>query len=291
MAHVDDRPNANAADRLGAAGVARSRWVATFALAAGMAIVASGCGAAAGSDPRLAILKRASAADSPFGVRYTFRSIGRDGEGTLRSRGYGQEQADGQRSRTVVAFDGGRGETIVDGDVEYNAGDFAISLEGVRPNLRWTRLDRSRVLDAGYIDDLCGPELPTRIAGVLASSDPKVEELGRARIGGLRTQRYRVSTTYGRVLDVLAGDEDASQCDSHDRAARFVAILWIDRHGMIRRVRLSYRLVDGATVQTRNITRYDRSVHVMVPGGPGVLDVTDSLLKRVHSFCEDSDEC
>jgi hypothetical protein len=263
-----------------------------FALAAGLAIVASGCGAAAGSDdPRLAVLKRASAADSPFGVHYSFRSLERDKKTTFRMRGYGQEQADGQRSRTVAAFEGRQGETIVDGDVEYNAGDFATPLGHVPPDLRWTRLDRSRVLDAGYIDKLCGADLPTRIAGVLASSDPKIEELGRARIGGLRMQRYRVTTTYGRVLDVLAGDEDASHCDPHDRAARFVAVLWIDRHDMIRRVRLSYRLVDGATVQTRNITRYDRSVHVTVPSGPGVLDITDSLLKLTGSLCEESDEC
>ena len=95
----------------------------------------------------------------------------------------------------------------------------------------------------------------------------------------MKTRRYRVTTSYGRILDVIAGDEDASDCDKHDRAARFTAELWIDRHDLIRRVRFHSRLSDGLTVLTRDITSYDRAVRVTVPSGPTVGDVTDELLK------------
>ena len=126
---------------------------------------------------------------------------------------------------------------------------------------------------------------------MLAGSDPTIEKLAAARIGALRTQRYRVTTTYGRVLDVLAGDDDASQCGAQNRAARFAAELWIDRHNLIRRVRLRYRLVDGLTVETRDITSYDRAVRVTVPSGPTVGDVTDRVLKLADSVCKTTDDC
>jgi hypothetical protein len=136
--------------------------------------------------------------------------------------------------------------------------------------------------------------LPTKIASVLASSNPTIEKLGAGHVGGLRTWRYRVTTTYGRVLDTLAGEGDASQCDEHDRAARFAAELWIDRHNLVRRVRLRYRLVDGLSVETRDITSYDHAVRVTVPRGPTVGDVTDAVLKMAHSIqpaCNGSTDC
>jgi hypothetical protein len=189
-----------------------------------------------------------------------------------------------------------RGETIVDGHDEYSGGSFAVAelLNSPSRNVRWTKLDRSRLLDAGSIDKLCVPELPTKIASVLASSNPTIEKLGAAHVGGLHTWRYRVTTTYGRVLDTLARDEDASQCDEHDRAARFAAELWIDRHNLVRRVRLRYRLVDGLSVETRDITSYDHAVRVTVPRGPTVGDVTDAVLKVAHSIqpaCKSSTDC
>ncbi len=255
------------------------------ACAAGLALALTGCGTA-GGDHHDSILDRAAEADSSFGVRYRFRTRFTDEETTSRLRGYGQAEADQRRQRAVVVDRDIRGETIVDGEDEYSGSDFAVVglLDSPARGLRWTKLDRAMLLKAGYIDKLCGAQLPPKVATVLADSDPAIERLGPARAGGLRTQRYRVTTTYGRVLDVLAGDEDASDCDRHDRAARLTADLWIDRGSLIRRVRLRYRLVDGSTVETRDITSYDRGLRVKVPGGPTVGDVTDVVLKLAGSL-------
>lgn len=270
------------------------RRLMTIVCAAGLTIVASGCGArAGGGHPLVSVLERAAASDSSFGVRYSLRGRSTDDKGTYRFRGYGQAEADQRRKRTVVVDRGTRGERIVDGHDEYGGGSFAVVglLDSPSRNIRWTKLDRSRLTDAGYIDTLCGPELPTKIARVLADSNPTIEKLGAARVGGLRTLRYRVTTTYGRIVDVLAGDDDASQCDEHDRAARFTAELWIDRHSLVRRVRLRYRLVDGLNVETRDITSYDRAVRVTVPRGPAVGDVTGTILKLAQSVCKTANGC
>lgn len=90
---------------------------------------------------------------------------------------------------------------------------------------------------------------------------------------------------------MLAGNDDAAQCDAHDRSATFVAELWIDRRSLVRRVRLRYRLVDGATDETRDITSYDRSVRITVPSARTVGDVTDRILKLADSLCKTSDAC
>jgi hypothetical protein len=264
----------------------------SVAAAIGCAAGLIGCGSGAGDRPA-SVLDRAAAADSSYGVRYTFGGRFTDTGGTLRLRGYGQAQADQRRTRTVSRGDGLRGETIIDGHDEYSGGDFAVAglLASETRNVRWTKLDRARFLDAGYIDKLCGAELPAKIAKVLADSDPAIEKLGPARVGDLRTQRYRVTTTYGKVLDVLAGDEDASDCPKDARAARLTAELWIDRRDLVRRVRLRYRLDDGATVETRDITSYDPEVRVTVPSGPTVRDITDTMLNLADSLCKTSAAC
>jgi hypothetical protein len=273
------------------------RRLMTIVCAAGLTVAVAGCGGrAGGGDPLVSVLQRAAASDSSFGVRYSLRGRSTDDKGTYRFRGYGQAEADQRRARTVVMDRSMRGETIVDGHDEYSGASFAVAalLDSPSRNIRWTKLDRSRLLSAGYIDRLCGPELPTKIARVLVSSDPTIEKLGAAHVGGLRTLRYRVTTTYGRILDALAGDDDASQCDEHDRAARFTAELWIDRHSLVRRVRLRYRLLDGLNVETRDITSYDRAVRVTVPSGPAVGDVTEAILRLAHSArstCKTANDC
>jgi hypothetical protein len=252
---------------------------------AGLTVAVSGCGArAGGGDPMTSVLERAAAADASFGVRYSVHGRITDEDSSLRLRGYGQVEADQRRARIVVIYDKTRGETILDGHDEYGGGSFAaLELFDAPSHVRWTKLDTSRFLHAGYIDRLCLPELPTKIASVLAASNPTIEKLGAARVRGRRTLRYRVTTTYGRVLDTLAGDEDASQCDRHDRAARFAAELWIDRHSLVRRMRLRYRRMDGKIDETRDITGYDRIVRVRVPTGPTVLDTTDAMLEIARS--------
>jgi hypothetical protein len=270
---------------------ASMRLAVLLACAAGLAIAIAGCG---GGDngPRDPVLDRAAKADSSFGVRYRFHDRFTHDHGITRLRGYGQAEADRRRTREVAVVGDVRVETIIDGDDEYRGGDFtAADLLDSPKNVRWTKLDRSRFLDAGYLDKVCGLELPAKIADVLADSGPTVEKLGAARIGDVRTRRYRVTTTYGRVLDVLAGDDDASQCDKHDRAARFVAELWIDGRDLVRRARLRNRLVGGLTTETIDITRYDRAVRVAVPTGPGVGDITDAAIKIADSLCKTADAC
>jgi hypothetical protein len=266
---------------------------AAVAATAGLTLLGCRDESAGGGDRRISVLDRAAAADASFGVRYSFRSRVTDGEETYRLHGYGQAEADQRRARIVVRDRNARGERIIDGDDEYSGGSFAVTplLDSPSRNVRWTKLDRSRYLKAGYIDKLCGPELPTKIAKVLAGSDATIEKLAPARVGGMRTQRYLVTTTYGRVLDALAGDEDASRCDARDRAGKLTAELWIDRNDLIRRVRLRYRLVEGSTVETQDITSYDRAVRVNVPSGPTVGDVTDRLLELTRSVCKTTRAC
>jgi hypothetical protein len=264
----------------------------TIACVGGLTVVACGCGAGT-DDPPASILTRAAASDAAFGVRYSFHTRFTDDDGTHRVRGYGQAQADQRRSRTVLLDGKMRVETIVDGDEEYSGGDAAatVLLESPSRDVRWTKLDLSRFLDAGYLDRVCSADPPVKITGVLAHSDPTIKKLGAGRVDGRRTQRYRVTTTYGRILDVLAGNTDAAQCNAHDRSATFLAELWIDRRNLVRRVRLRYRLVDGATDETHDITGYDRSVRITVPSARTVGDVTDPILKLADSVCKTSDAC
>lgn len=272
-----------------------SRRLLAIACVAGAGVAVSGC-AGAGGDRPASVLDRAAATDSSLGVRYVFHDRYSDATTTTRGRGYGQEEADQRRSREVAIDAGRRGEIIIDGYDRYTGGDLAVAelLGSHSSNIRWTKLDGSKLLDAGYIDELCSPELPAKIAGVLARSDPTIQPLGAARLHGIRTQRYRVTTTYGKILDVLAGDHDASPCGAHDRAAALTAELWIDRGNLVRRVRLRYHLTDSSTVETRDITGYDRGVRVTVPEGPTVGDVTDVVLRLGRSAeadCKASNDC
>jgi hypothetical protein len=264
--------------------------LAAIVCLAGLAIAVCGCGGS--DDPLLGVLKRADAADTSFGVRYTFRARTDDEGKTYRTRGYGQAEASRRRERIVVVDRVSRGVTIVDGDDNYSGGSLAVPglFDTPARNIRWTKVDGSRFLDAGYIDYVCGRDLPAKLAGVLAESDPAIERLRPARIGTVRMQRYRVTTTSGRVLDVLPGDDDASGCP--DRGTALTAELWIDRRDLVRRVRLRYETADGHTVETRDITRYDRAVRVAVPSGPTVADITDKLLELADSLCKsDPDVC
>jgi hypothetical protein len=250
-----------------------ARQLVTIACVGGLTVVTSGCGAGT-DDPPASILTRAAASDAAFGVRYSFHTRFTDDDGTDRVRGYGQAQADQRRRRTVLVDGKTRIETILDGDEEYSGGDAAatVLLESPSRDVRWTKLDRSRFLDAGYLDMVCGADPPVKITGVLAHSDPTIRKLGAGSVDGRHTQRYRVTTTYGRILDVLAGNDDVAQCDAHDRSATFVAELWIDRRNLVRRVRLRYRLVDGATDETRDITSYTAACASPCPApGPSAM--------------------
>jgi hypothetical protein len=263
--------------------------VAASLCLAGLAAAVLGCGPGASDDPLAPALKNAAAADSALGVRYRFRSRLQGKDRTFRARGYGQAEPDQRRTRTVVVVGKDRMETVTDGDIVYTGGGFVVQqlhAFGVSaPKARWTKLDGRRMLDAGYIDALCGSGLPPKLAGMLLDTDPRIEDLGSDRIDGARMHGYRVTTTYGRVLDALAGDEDASRCDKHDRAARFVAVLWIDRNSLVRRTRVRYRLADGSHVETSDID-YARDVRVAVPAGAVVHDVTGKLLELADSLCE-----
>ena len=256
---------------------------------AGLAAALLGCGAGGSDDPLAPALKDAAAADAALGVRYRFRSRSQGKDGTIRARGYGQAEPDQRRTRTVVAAGKDRMETVTDGDIVYTGGRFVrqqLHVFGLSsPNARWTKLDGRRMLDAGYIDALCGSGRPPKLAGMLLDTDPRIEDLGSDRIDGVRMHAYRVTTTYGRVLDALAGDEDASDCDKHDRAARFAAVLWIDRNNLVRRTRVRYRLADGSHVETSDID-YARDVRVAVPAAAVVGDVTSRLLELADSLCE-----
>ena len=247
--------------------------------AAGLALAASGCGDSGAPPP--SALTRAAKADASYGVRYRYRGRSSEaGKKVYRLRGYAQTEADQRRSRIVVVGSDIRGEIIRDGHDEYNGGDLAGTalLGSSSSGIRWTKVDDARLLKAGYIDKVCGAELPGKVAGALARTGPRIERLGPARVGGRPTTRYRVTTTYGKVLDTLAGNDDAADCDARDRAATFVADLWIDRDNLVRRVRVRSSLAGVSSVETRDITGYDRDVSVAVPSGPAVADVTDRLL-------------
>lgn len=140
-----------------------ARQLVTIACVGGLTVVTSGCSAGT-DDPPASILTRAAASDAAFGVRYSFHTRFTDDDGTHRVRGYGQAQADRRRSRAVLLDGKTRGETILDGDEEYSGGDAAVTalLESPSRDVRWTKLDRSRFLDAGYLDKVCGADPPVK---------------------------------------------------------------------------------------------------------------------------------
>ncbi len=270
--------------------------VIAIAGAAGLALAASGCGDSGAPSP--SALTRAAEADASYGVRYRYRSRSSEaGKKVIRVRGYAQTEADQRRSRIVMVGRDIRGEIVRDGHDEYTGGDLAVPglLGSSSSKIRWTKLDGARFLKAGYIDKVCGAELPAKVAGALARTGPRIERLGSARVGGRPTTRYRVTTTYGKVLDTLAGNDDAAGCDARDRAAMLIADLWIDHDNLVRRVHVRvHRRAGVSSVETRDITAYDRDVRVAVPSGPAVGDVTDKLLSLADglmSECSTTDDC
>lgn len=271
-----------------------------LAACAALALTAFGCGEDDGADdPLFATIERANEADDEFGLRFTVRGRFTDGGESFRVRGYGQIEAGEQRSRSVIVGPNGqRIETFTDEPYEFARIDPSISksLENaLLSETEWIKVDQDKVAEAGGFAELQRLQSPTPAEALelLKQFQPKIEDAGPERIGGVPTRRYRVTTTVGKVAEVLS--ERGAQlpgCVDALADAPLKYVFWIDDKDLVRRFRLRLELAEQeATVVTVNSTGFDRALRVDVPKGRTVYDATREFAKLARASRDRPDDC
>lgn len=254
-----------------------------LAACAALALTAFGCGDDdSADDPLFAAIERANKADDEFGLRFTVRGRFSDGKTSIRVRGYGQIEADEQRSRSVVVGPNGqRIETFTDEPFTFARIDPSISksLDNALPSeTEWIKVDQEKVAEAGGMADLRRLENPTpaEALDLLKQFESKVEDAGPEHIGGVPTKRYRITTTIGKFAEVLSKQGvELPGCVDAIADAPMKYVFWIDDKDLVRRFRLRLELPQQeATVVTVNSTGFDRTLRVDVPKGQIVYDAT-----------------
>lgn len=271
-----------------------------LAACAALALTAFGCGEDdSADDPLFAAIERANEADDEFGLRFTVRGRFTDGKASIRVRGYGQIEADEQRSRSVIVGpDGQRIETFTDEPFEFARIDpsFSKSLaNALPPETEWIKVDQEKVAKAGGFAELRRLQSPTPAVALelLKQFQPRIEDAGPERIGGVPTRRYRVTTTVGKVAEVLS--ERGAQlpgCVDAFADAPLKYVFWIDDKDLVRRFRLRLELAEQeATVVTVNSTGFDRALRVDVPKGRIVYDATREFTELARAGRDRPDDC
>jgi hypothetical protein len=118
-----------------------------------------------------------------------------------------------------------------------------------------------------------------------------VQRTGQARIRGALTTRYRATLTGPAIVAALRSqgkDELADQAESISFAAPMRADVFIDEHGMLRRVRTVTTVVaEGQTVTTdMRMDLFDFGIdpNIVVPDDSQVLDLTPLLEAKLDAL-------
>lgn len=270
-----------------------------LATCASLTLIGSGCGDDGngngnGDDALFEALERAGQAGEELGVRFTFRVTVTGGADAIRARGYGQIEPDAQRVRTVTVAADERIESFTDEPFELARIDPAIALQVDNPiprGTRWIKVDQDKLAEAAGAAELRRLQNPNPAEGLKLLKDlkPKIEDAGPERIDGVQTKRYRVTTTIGRILDVI-GERGAELpgCPSSVGDITVQYVYWIDDEDLLRRYR--FRLEPKgkpATVVTTSVTGYDRTLSVDVPDQSIVYDATEEFVDQAGRQLDD----
>ncbi len=258
----------------------------------------SGCGDdGAGDNPLFEALQRVNDAEKDLGVRYTLRGRISDDDGSLATfRGYGQIQADEQRVRTVIIVGGERSESFIDEPFEIVPIDPSIGrrLDNAIPSgTKWIKVDQDKLAEAAGFAELRRLEnqTPKEALDLLKKLQPKIEDAGPERIGDVMTKRYRVTTTYAEILDLIA-DKDLPGCLDTLGDVTLSYVFWVDDKDLVRRFRLRFQLPgQPAAALTLNVTRYDPTLRIEVPDESIVFDATDEFVRLAENAGDAPSNC
>jgi hypothetical protein len=122
-----------------------------------------------------------------------------------------------------------------------------------------------------------------------------VQRLGQARVRGVPTTRYRVSMTAAGIIKGLRSegkDELAEEFESAQLAGPARGEVFIDRHGMMRRMNMATTAIaDGKTVTTEiHSDLFDFGIHpnVQLPTDSQVYDLSPMLEGKLEKLGQSS---
>lgn len=141
-----------------------------------------------------------------------------------------------------------------------------------------------------------GTASPTDSLGMLRANGT-VKRLGRAKVGRVRTTRYRVTMTAPEIIEALRSqgkDELAEQIESGagQMTGPARSEVFIAKDGMLRRMRMTMTvLAEGKAVTTEvRADLFDFGIHpeIQVPDDSQVLDLSPELEEQLHTLGQPS---
>lgn len=284
----------------------RGRWAA---IAAAFAVVVAagvtaGCGGGTGSSQALSLDPVSAAATKtqqagPARIRFAIAFSGPQSQGsTVRLRGIGA--VDGTSSE--VSFRLGSmldqmgipsamlpklthsslKEVALEQDGDYviyvRVGFLSSQLPGGK---QWVKLDVSKLGKAAGLDVtklFSGSQFqPTDLLSMLKGEGATIHKLGPATVGGVATTHYRVKVDVAKALQskgltspLLSGLAARMKTTSED--------VWIDKNGLVRRIRGSYGITKGGqsahVSMTMDLFDYGAHLSIAAPPSSEVFDAT-----------------
>ncbi len=137
--------------------------------------------------------------------------------------------------------------------------------------------------------DLSKVGSPQSSLQILAATG-SVQRLGQARVRGVPTTRYRVSMTAAGIVKGLRAegkDELAEEFESAQLVGPSRGEVFIDRHGMMRRMNIGTTVIaEGKTVTTEiHSDLFDFGIHpsIQMPADSQVLDLGSALEEKLET--------
>lgn len=218
--------------------------------------------------PRLEAARRLS--EAAGSVRFTQTTAVRVGSSTVEAHDNGTSSLTGRRAHIYKLVPGNAvpGELIVVGPLTYSNANVQAALAdpSVRP---WTKLDTRRLSAAqraGHPDELAHVLAPLYLADGVARPTRVGARSFRGVVDPARVTARLPAALATSVADAVRNDYPAGP---------FPARFWLDAHGRLARVRVSYSTAQGTpvTVDT-TYSGYGAMVDVTPPAPHDVVDVT-----------------
>jgi hypothetical protein len=155
---------------------------------------------------------------------------------------------------------------------------------------QWVKLDVSKLgssagLDLGKL--LSGSQLqPTDLLSLLRSEGATVHRIGPASIGGVATTHYHVTVDLAKALRAK-GSASPLLAGMAAQLPKVPEDVWIDKDGLVRKVRVSYGLTQGGRHMhvglTMNLSDYGAPATIAAPPESDVFDATQLARSGVGS--------
>lgn len=143
----------------------------------------------------------------------------------------------------------------------------------------WLKLDLSKLGKSAGLDmsqALSGSQFqPTDMLSMLEAEGAKVQKVGPATIDGVSTTHYRVKIDLANALQSKGLSSPMLQ-DIASKMKTASDNVWIDKDGLVRRIRLSYGLPQAGVHMAMKMDLSDYGAHVTIAAPPSsqVFDIT-----------------